>query len=95
MFNPFKEPIVLVGGCGSGKTHLVRYLSQQSNQELMCYQLSEETDAQSLIGGYVQAEDGSFQWRPGPLADAATRGGFFDDFSLSRTNSNGTYRYEK
>ena len=54
----------------------------------MCYQLSEETDAQSLIGGYVQAEDGSFQWRPGPLADAATRGWFFDDISISRTNSN-------
>ena len=74
----------------------MRYLSQQSNQELMCYQLSEETDAQSLIGGYVQAEDGSFQWRPGPLADAATRGWFeirlIADFSISRTNSSGTYR---
>ena len=69
-----KEPVLLVGACGSGKTHLVRYLAQQSNQELLCYQLSEETDAQSLLGGYVQAEDGSFKWRPGPLADAAQSG---------------------
>ena len=36
--------------------------------------ISEETDAQSLIGGYVQSEDGSFKWRPGPLAQAAHEG---------------------
>ena len=69
-----KNPVLVSGRIGSGKTHLIRFVSQETNQKLVCYQLSEETDAQSLIGGYVQSEDGSFKWRAGPLAQAAHEG---------------------
>ena len=69
-----KNPVLVSGRIGSGKTHLIRFVSQETNQKLVCYQLSEETDAQSLIGGYVQSEDGSFKWRAGPLAQAAHQG---------------------
>ena len=68
------RPVLVSGPIGSGKTHLIRYTAQNTQQSLICYQLSEETDAQSLLGGYVQAEDGSFRWRPGPLAKAASEG---------------------
>ncbi len=59
---------------GTGKTHLVNTIAQQTSRELLSYQLSPETDAASLIGGYIQASDGQFKWRPGPLALAASEG---------------------
>ena len=51
-----RRPVLVSGEIGSGKTHLIRYAAQNTHHKLVCYQLSEETDAQSLIGGYVQVD---------------------------------------
>ena len=46
------RPVLVVGECGSGKSHLVRYLAQSASHRLQTCQLSEETDAQSLLGSF-------------------------------------------
>ena len=67
-------PVIVVGPIGSGKSHLIHLIASLTRNRLISYQLSCETDAACLIGGYVQKSDGQFEWRAGPLAHAAQAG---------------------
>ena len=67
-------PLLVIGPIGCGKTHVINCVSRMSHNRLVSYQLSNETDAACLIGGYVQRDDGQFEWRQGPLAQAAVDG---------------------
>ncbi|MFH4978218.1 hypothetical protein AB6A40_004927 [Gnathostoma spinigerum] len=48
-----KEPVLLVGETGVGKTTLVQYICHHMNVVLHVVNFSQHTDATDLIGGYV------------------------------------------
>jgi hypothetical protein len=60
--------ILIEGPLSSGKTTLIEYLAQQTNNKLIKYQMDEFMDSKSLIGNYICSEiPGEFVWKPGPL----------------------------
>jgi midasin len=90
----FKEPVLLVGETGCGKTTVVQYLakvmgSQDSDlQSVNCHMHSESSD---FLGGLrpVRATDKAdqalFEWVEGPLVIAMKTGHYFlaDEISLA------------
>ena len=50
-------PIIVIGPIGSGKTHLINQIAILTRNQLISYQLSSETDAACLIGGYIQGTE--------------------------------------
>ena len=60
--------IVVEGDLSTGKTMLVEYLAQKSNNELIKYQMDDFMDSKSLIGNFVCSDiPGEFLWKAGPL----------------------------
>ncbi|KAG8189752.1 hypothetical protein JTE90_012927 [Oedothorax gibbosus] len=47
-----KEPVLLVGETGTGKTSIVQYLSELTNQKLVVINMSQQSDSVDLLGGY-------------------------------------------
>ena len=47
-----EEPVLLVGETGGGKTTIVQRLAEASGAELLVQNLSLQTDAGDLLGGY-------------------------------------------
>lgn len=48
----FKEPILLVGETGTGKTTVVQHLAKMLNTNLIAVNLSQQTDSSELLGGF-------------------------------------------
>ncbi|GBM39498.1 Midasin [Araneus ventricosus] len=47
-----KEPVLLVGETGTGKTSIVQYLAELTNQKLTVINMSQQSDSVDLVGGY-------------------------------------------
>ncbi|KAI6654086.1 Midasin [Oopsacas minuta] len=48
----YKEPILLVGETGTGKTSTVQHLANQTNNKLVVINMSRQSDTIDLLGGY-------------------------------------------
>ncbi|KAJ2054191.1 AAA ATPase midasin [Coemansia sp. RSA 2337] len=69
------EPVLLLGAAGSGKTALVEWLAQRTGNDLVAVHVSSNMDAKVLLGNYVTTQKaGDFEWRPGLLTTAVTKG---------------------
>ncbi|CAL1290109.1 unnamed protein product [Larinioides sclopetarius] len=58
-----KEPVLLVGETGTGKTSIVQYLAELINQKLTVINMSQQSDSVDLVGGYKPV-DLNFAIRP-------------------------------
>uniref|UniRef100_A0A1Y1KUK8 Midasin n=3 Tax=Photinus pyralis TaxID=7054 RepID=A0A1Y1KUK8_PHOPY len=98
----FKEPVLLVGETGGGKTTACQLLADNNNQTLFTVNCHMHTESGDFIGGLRPVRDHSdkdinrlFEWVNGPLIQAMTQGGIFladeislaDDSVLERLNS--------
>lgn len=96
----YKEPVLLVGETGGGKTTICKLLADINNQKLVTVNCHMHTESSDFIGGLrpVREHDDSnklFEWVDGPLIDAMTKGYLFladeisltDDSVLERLNS--------
>ncbi|MCJ1436355.1 hypothetical protein MMC27_005734 [Xylographa pallens] len=71
------RPLLITGLSGSGKTSVIREISQNLGKasSMLTLHLNEQTDAKLLIGMYTSATStGSFTWRPGVLTTAVQEG---------------------
>lgn len=73
------EPVLLVGGAGSGKTFLVdemaRRLHIEDTNSLVKIHLNQQTDSKTLIGTYTSGtKPGTFEWKNGVLTTAVREG---------------------
>ncbi|KAF5303068.1 hypothetical protein FQR65_LT08397 [Abscondita terminalis] len=98
----FKEPSLLVGETGGGKTTICQLLANINSQQLYTINCHMHTESSDFIGGLRPIRDRSegdlnrlFEWVDGPLLKAAIEGGMFladeislaDDSVLERLNS--------
>ncbi|KAK3926205.1 Midasin [Frankliniella fusca] len=98
----FKEPILLVGETGCGKTTLCQLLAASKNQKLSSVNCHMHSESADFLGGLRPVREHSeenkgklFEWVDGPLIDAMLHGGVFladeislaDDSVLERLNS--------
>lgn len=52
----FNEPCLLVGETGCGKTTLAQHLAEIFHKKLYIYNMSQNSDAVDLVGGYKPIE---------------------------------------
>ncbi|GIY25819.1 midasin [Caerostris darwini] len=52
----YKEPVLLVGETGTGKTSIVQHLAELTNRKLTVINMSQQSDSVDLIGGYKPAD---------------------------------------
>lgn len=97
----FKEPVLLVGETGGGKTTVCQLIADQNNQELISVNCHMHTESSDFIGGlrpvrdHTEDESKFFEWIDGPLIQAMIKGSVFlvdeislaDDSVLERLNS--------
>ncbi|XP_076652583.1 midasin [Halictus rubicundus] len=96
----FKEPVLLIGETGGGKTTVCQLLSVIRQQELSIVNCHMHTEASDFLGSLRPVRDHMdnqklFEWVDGPLVKAMKTGGFFlvdeislaDDSVLERLNS--------
>ncbi|XP_076242744.1 midasin [Calliopsis andreniformis] len=96
----FKEPVLLIGETGGGKTTVCQLLSAIRQQELSIVNCHMHTEASDFLGNLRPVRDHResqklFEWVDGPLVKAMRNGGFFlvdeislaDDSVLERLNS--------
>ena len=70
-----KIPVVLEGPQACGKTSFVKWMAASRSQEAVFVHLDEQIDSQTLLGSYVCTSiPGRFEWRPGVITDAVSRG---------------------
>ena len=48
----YREPVLLVGETGTGKTSTIQHLATQTNNKLVVINMSRQSDAMDLLGGY-------------------------------------------
>ena len=94
-----KEPVLLVGETGCGKTTVVDIIAKIMNIPLYSLSCHNNTESADFLGGLRPDRDGHsemlFQWTDGPLVQAMKTGGVFladeislaDDSVLERMNS--------
>ncbi|CAH8610286.1 unnamed protein product [Schistosoma haematobium] len=69
------EPILIAGPVGCGKSSLANKLAKEYCNVMRSIQISEHTDAKTLLGAYCCTEiPGQFTWRPGPLISSIEHG---------------------
>ncbi|CAH8573765.1 unnamed protein product [Schistosoma mattheei] len=69
------EPILIAGSVGCGKSSLANKLAKEYCNVMRSIQISEHTDAKTLLGAYCCTEiPGQFTWRPGPLISSIEHG---------------------
>ena len=73
------KPVLIQGPMGCGKTRIVEHLASLTNREEFVtfhrIQMSDQTDARSLIGGYSCRDvPGQFRWEDGVLTTAVKHG---------------------
>ncbi|XP_053995785.1 midasin isoform X2 [Hylaeus anthracinus] len=96
----FKEPVLLIGETGGGKTTVCQLLSVIKQQELSIVNCHMHTEASDFLGSLRPVREHKesqklFEWVDGPLVKAMKNGGFFvvdeislaDDSVLERLNS--------
>ncbi|KAI8145635.1 P-loop containing nucleoside triphosphate hydrolase protein [Fennellomyces sp. T-0311] len=95
----FKEPVLLVGETGCGKTTVCQMLAETFKRELHIVNCHQNTETGDLLGGQrpVRHHDSDqlFEWHDGPLVQAMRGGHLFlldeislaDDSVLERLNS--------
>lgn len=96
----FKEPVLLIGETGGGKTTVCQLLSLIRQQELSIVNCHMHTEASDFLGSLRPVRDRKetqklFEWVDGPLVRSMKSGGFFlvdeislaDDSVLERLNS--------
>ena len=66
-------PMFITGLSGNGKTFSVEQACAKANRELIRVNISIETDADDLIGGF-RLVDGNTVWHNGPVVEALERG---------------------
>ncbi|KAJ1721519.1 AAA ATPase midasin, partial [Coemansia erecta] len=70
-----REPVLLAGAPGAGKTALVEWAARRTGHELVTIHLSSSVDAKTLVGSYVTTQRaGDFEWRAGLLTQAVRLG---------------------
>ena len=96
-----KEPVLLVGETGCGKTTVVEVLAKMMGSSVFSLSCHNNTESADLLGGLRPDRDKTgqnsllFQWVDGPLVQAMKTGGVFladeislaDDSVLERMNS--------
>nr|CAI5834233.1 unnamed protein product [Callosobruchus analis] len=98
----FKEPVLLVGETGGGKTTVCQLIADHNGQELVTVNCHMHTESGDFVGGLRPVRDHSdedavklFEWSDGPLIKAMAQGNMFladeislaDDSVLERLNS--------
>ncbi|CAG0889502.1 unnamed protein product [Darwinula stevensoni] len=97
----YKEPVLLVGGTGCGKTTIVQYLATVTAHHLHSINCHMHSESADFIGGlrpvrsHHPGDDRLFEWAEGPLVKAMKDGCYFlvdeislaDDSVLERLNS--------
>ncbi|KAL3283545.1 hypothetical protein HHI36_006684 [Cryptolaemus montrouzieri] len=96
----FKEPVLLVGETGGGKTTVCKVLADNNGQDLVTVNCHMHTESSDFIGGLRpvrnhEESDKLFEWVNGPLIQAMQQGSVFladeislaDDSVLERLNS--------
>ncbi|KAJ4439015.1 hypothetical protein ANN_14971 [Periplaneta americana] len=99
----FKEPVLLVGETGCGKTTVCQVLAALDQQALYTVNCHMHTESSDFLGGLRPVREHSsdsdtsklFEWVDGPLIEAMQKGGLFladeislaDDSVLERLNS--------
>ncbi|OQR67775.1 midasin-like, partial [Tropilaelaps mercedesae] len=83
-----RNPLLLEGPPGVGKTSIVTALAKQCGKQVTRINLSEQTDIADLFGADLPVEGGvggRFQWRDGPLLRALKRGDWvlLDELNLA------------
>lgn len=71
------NPVMLVGGAGSGKTFIINELSKYlaCDKSIVKIHLGDQTDAKLLLGTYSSGSTpGNFEWRNGVLTTAVQEG---------------------
>ncbi len=69
-----RDPVLLVGETGVGKTALIRHLAYLTQHNLRRFNLNAQTDKSEFIGGYQPDREGIFGWNPGILIQAMREG---------------------
>lgn len=69
-----REPLLLVGETGVGKTSLIRFLAYLTNNNFRRFNLSGQTEKLEFIGGFKPTEEGVFKWCNGILIEAMKKG---------------------
>jgi MoxR-like ATPase/nitrate reductase NapAB chaperone NapD len=76
-----KQNILIIGDTGSGKTHLLRYLSAKLKVPYMRVNLNGATTPEDLVGQYIPNTDpnnsSKYVWKDGVLTDFMRNGGVF------------------
>ena len=97
----FKEPVLLVGETGCGKTTVCQMIAAQENQNLHTVNCHMHSEGADFLGGlrpvrsHSDDDDRLFEWMDGPLILSMRDGGLFladeislaDDSVLERLNS--------
>ncbi|KAJ8669608.1 hypothetical protein QAD02_000867 [Eretmocerus hayati] len=98
----FKEPVLLVGETGGGKTTVCQLMAESSSRKLHVVNCHMHTESSDFLGNLrpVRSHDENenqklFEWVDGPLIKAMQKGDFFladeislaDDSVLERLNS--------
>eukprot|EP00897_Mesotaenium_endlicherianum_P007207 jgi/Mesen1/6514/ME000332S05520 len=82
-----KRPLLLEGPAGAGKSTLIDEAARLTgNHDIMKIHLDDQMDSKTLLGSYVCTEvPGEFQWQPGALTQAVTRGVWvvFEDIDMA------------
>lgn len=80
-------PIYIVGESGNGKTMGVEQACAAVNRELVCFNLTNETTEEDLIGSFI-LDNGNMIWKDGPVLVAMRRGAvlLLDEIDQATTN---------
>ena len=87
-----REPVLLVGETGCGKTTVVQLLSKVFSKELLMVNCHYNSESSDFIGslrpkrqGTMSSPNAMFEWTDGPLVTAMKTGNFFllDEISLA------------